>query len=63
MSSGPSGAIMAVEVMLNESLKRLNNLKGMNRDALYYEFKEWIEVDDDNIINDGVLYCNYLGYE
>ena len=30
-----------------------------NRD--YDEYKEWLEVDDDNVINDGVLYCNYLG--
>ena len=56
-----SGVLQAVEVMLNGSLKRLNNLKGENREALYYEFKEWLEVDDNNMINDGVLYCNYLG--
>ena len=61
MTSKKSGAIQAVEVMLNGSLKRLNNLKGENREALYYEFKEWLEVDDNNMINDGVLYCNYLG--
>jgi len=61
MSSRQSGAVQAVEVMLNESLKRLNNLKGVNREALYDEYKEWLEVDEDNIINDGVLYCNYLG--
>jgi hypothetical protein len=47
--------------MLNASLKRLNNLNGENREALYDEYKEWLEVDDDNVINDGVLYCNYLG--
>ncbi len=62
MSSRQSGAIQAVEVMLNRSLKRLDNLKGMNREALYDEYKEWIEVDENNIINDGVLYCNYLGW-
>ncbi len=56
-----SGAIQAVEVMLNGSLKRLNSLKGVNREALYDEFKEWLETDDNNIINDGILYCNYLG--
>ena len=61
MSSRQSGALQAVEVMLNGSLKRLNNLKGENREALYDEFKEWLEVDDNNVINDGVLYCNYLG--
>jgi len=61
MSSGQSGVIKAVEVMLNDSLTRLNNLKGMNREALYDEYKEWIEVDENNIINEGVLYCNYLG--
>ena len=54
-------SLNAVEVMLNASLKRLNNLNGENREALYDEYKEWLEVDDDNVINDGVLYCNYLG--
>ena len=47
--------------MLNGSLKRLNNLRGENREALYDEYKEWLEVDDNNVINDGVLFCNYLG--
>ena len=63
MSSRQSGALQAVEVMLNGSLKRLNDLKGQNREALYDEYKEWIEVDYNNVINDGVLYCNYLGSE
>jgi len=54
-------ALQAVEVMLNGSLRRLNNLHGENREALYDEYKEWIEVDDNNVINEGVLYCNYLG--
>ena len=61
MSARQSGALNAVEVMLNASLKRLNNLNGENREALYDEYKEWLEVDHDNVINDGVLYCNYLG--
>ena len=61
MSARQSGALNAVEVMLNASLKRLNNLNGENREALYDEYKEWLEGDDDNVINDGVLYCNYLG--
>ena len=61
MSARQSGALNAVEVMLNASLKRLKNLNGENREALYDEYKEWLEVDDDNVINDGVLYCNYLG--
>ena len=61
MSSRQSEALNSVEVMLIASLKRLNNLNGENREALYDEYKEWLEVDDDNVINDGVLYCNYLG--
>ena len=61
MSSRQSGALQSVEVMLNGSLERLNNLNGRNREALYDEYKEWIDVDDNNVINDGVLYCNYLG--
>ena len=61
MSSRQSGALNSVEIMLNASLQRLNSLNGENREALYDEYKEWIEVDNDNFINDGVLYCNYLG--
>ena len=61
MSSLQSGAIQAVHVMLNGSLTQLNYLKGKNRAALYDEYKEWLEFDEDNLINDGVLYCNYLG--
>ena len=56
-----SGAIKAVEVMINGSLTRLDNLKGIDREALYDEYKEWLEVDENNVISDGVLYCNYLG--
>ena len=61
MSTRQSGVIKAVEVMLNRSLSRLENLNGENREALYDEYKEWLEVDENNAINDGVLYCNYLG--
>ncbi len=61
MYSKKSGAIKAVEVMINGSLSRLNNLQGMNREALYDEYKEWLDLDENNVINDGVLYCNYLG--
>ena len=61
MFSNQSGVIKSVEVMLNGSLRRLNNLNGENRKALYEEYKEWIEIDENNIINDGVLYCKYLG--
>ena len=62
MSSRESGALQSIEVMLNGSLKRLNNLEGENREALYDEYKEWLDVNNNNnIITDGVLYCNYLG--
>ena len=61
MFSKQSGAIKAVEVMLNRSLKRLDYLDGSNRDALFDEYSEWIHIDENNVINDGVLYCNYLG--
>ena len=61
MSSRQSEIRLAVEVMLNGSLTRLNNLEGMNREALYDEYKEWLEIDENNVINDGVLYCNYIG--
>ena len=40
MSSRQSGALQAVEVMLNGSLRRLNILKDENREALYNEYKD-----------------------
>ena len=61
MSSRQSGAIKAVEVMLNGSLKRLGKMQGVNRQALYDEYKEWLEGNENNVIKDGVLYCNFLG--
>tara|TARA_Y100001968_G_scaffold204231_1_gene187508 strand:- start:386 stop:571 length:186 start_codon:yes stop_codon:yes gene_type:complete len=61
MSSRQQDALLAIEIMLNGSLSRIDRLKGMNREALYAEYKEWLEVDDNNIINDGVLFCTYLG--
>ena len=61
MSSRPSGALKSIEIMLNGSLKRLNIINGKNREALYVEYKEWIDVDENNIAEEGVLYCNYLG--
>ena len=61
MSTKQSGAIKAVEVMLNRSLTRLSYLHGSNKEALYEEYREWLEIDENNVISDGVLYCNYLG--
>ena len=61
MSTKQSGAIKAVEVMLNRTLTRLNYLHGSNREALYKEYREWLQIDENNVISDGVLYCNYLG--
>ena len=61
MSTKQSGAIKAVEVMLNRTLTRLNYLHGSNREALYEEYREWLQIDENNVISDGVLYCNYLG--
>ena len=61
MTSRQFSALQAVEVMLNRSLLRLDDLNGMNRTALYDEYKEWIEIDENNSIKNGVLYCDYLG--
>ncbi len=61
MSSPQSGAIQSVEIMINSSLSRLEDLNGRNRESLYDEYKEWLELDENSVINNGVLYCNYLG--
>ena len=52
MLSRQSGVVKVVGVMLIGSLKRINNLNAQNREALYDEFKEWLEIDDNNLIND-----------
>ena len=44
----------SIEIKLNGSHKRLNNLAGENREAHYYEYKEYLEIYDNNIINDGI---------
>ena len=61
MESSRTGASNAIEVMLNASLSQLNKLRGANRDALYAEYKEWIELNNDYQVNDDILYCHYLG--
>tara|TARA_Y100001968_G_C18881024_1_gene491740 strand:+ start:327 stop:515 length:189 start_codon:yes stop_codon:yes gene_type:complete len=60
MSSIPVGAVKAIEVMINNALTRLNTLEGDDRRALFDEFKEWLENIDNDCLDDGVLYCNWL---
>ena len=61
MYSSQSSALQEVEVILNGSLNRLNHLTGKNRKAIYDKYKEQLDVDDNNYMNEGVLYCNFLG--
>ena len=46
--------------MLKGSLSRIENFKVKNREELYYDYKEWLDVDDNNSIKASVLYFNYL---
>tara|TARA_Y100001968_G_C19363039_1_gene720877 strand:+ start:887 stop:1114 length:228 start_codon:yes stop_codon:yes gene_type:complete len=61
MFSKQSGALLSIEVWINGSLRRLADLYGEDKEAHYEEYKEWLDVCDNNAIKDDVLYCNYLG--
>ena len=61
MSFSKSAPLRAVEVMLKCSLSRLDQITGMNKEALYDEYREWLELDESTVSFDEVFYCNYLG--
>jgi len=52
--------IGSCEVTINTAIKRLSILSGENKNALYSEFKEWIDAIENNKKNYDILYLNKI---
>ncbi len=55
--------IGSCEATINMALKRLSEIEGKNKKALYSEFKEWLEAIESNNNKYDVLYINKIGNE
>ena len=53
----------ALEVTMNDSVKRINELDGLNEKALREEYKEWIEASEGSEDQPHVLYANQINIE
>ena len=53
----------ALEVTMNDAVKRMNELDGLNEKALRDEYKEWIEASEGNKEQPHVLYANQINIE
>ena len=53
----------ALEVTMNDAVKRINELDGLNEKALRDEYKEWIEASEDSKDQPHVLYVNQINIE
>ena len=52
--------LTSIEVIINESLKRLSNLEGKDKISLYNEFREWINAIECDDKNYEVLHINKI---
>ena len=53
----------ALEVTMNDAVKRINELDGMNEKALREEYKEWIESSEGSQDKPHFLYANQINIE
>ena len=53
----------SLEVTMNDAVKRLKELDGLDQKALRDEYKEWIEAIDNNKDQPHVLYANQINIE
>ena len=53
----------ALEVTMNDAVKRINELDGPNKKALRDEYKEWIEASEGSRDQPHVLYANQINIE
>ena len=53
----------ALEVTMKDSVKRINELDGLNEKALREEYKEWIEASEGSKDQPHVLYANQINIE
>ena len=51
----------SIEIVLENALSRIyiSNLNAKNRNAIYSEFKEWIEAKDTYFERGDIIYSNY----
>ena len=52
-----------LEVTMNDAVKRLIELDGLERKALKEEYKEWIQASEENKDQPHVLYANQINIE
>ena len=52
-----------LEVTMNDAVKRINELDGLNEKALREEYKEWIEASENSKDQPHVLYANQINIE
>ena len=52
-----------LEVTMNDAVKRINELDGLNKKALREEYKEWIEASEGSKDQPHVLYANQINIE
>ena len=52
-----------LEVTMNDTVKRINELDGLNKKALTEEYKEWIEASEGSKDQPHVLYTNQIKIE
>ena len=48
---------------MNDAVKRINELDGLNEKALREEYKEWIEASEGSKEHPHVLYANQINIE
>ena len=53
----------ALEVTMNDAVKRISELDGLNEKALREEYKEWIEASEGSKDQPHVLYANQINIE
>ena len=52
--------LISIEVIINDSLKRLSKLEGKEKISLYNEFREWINAIESDEKGYYVLYINKI---
>ena len=52
-----------LEVTMNDAVKRINELDGLNEKALRDEYKEWFEASEGGKEQPHVLYANQINIE
>lgn len=52
--------VISIEVIINESLKRLSKFEGNEKISLYNEFREWINAIESDEKAYDVLYINKI---